>query len=182
MCAPPFISITYILPTKKRWDTSETEYRFCELRADPDKRELAGRAIVYGDVADLGTFRETFRPGAFGDVANLDIILNRQHQRAEPLARTGGGGLELRDSPEALEIVATLPEVRAADDVLELVKRHIYRGLSIEFRAVREHFENGVRVVTRAALGAIGVEDRSAYPLSTVAAREANGRRRLWLP
>ena len=166
-----------------RGESMESGYRFCELRADLDKRELAGRAIVYGDVATIGAgIRESIRAGAFGDVAGLDVILNRQHQRGEPLARTGGGGLELRDGPEALEVVATLPETRAADDVLTLVRNRVMRGLSLEFRALEVVRENGVLVVTRARLGGIGVVDMPFYPQSTVATREANGRRRLWLP
>ena len=163
---------------------NQTEYRFCELRADLDKRELAGRAIVYGDVADFGGgVRESFRAGAFGDVAGLDVVLNKQHVRAEALCRTGGGGLELRDSAEALEIVATLPATRAADDVLTLVKSRVMRGLSLEFRALEVVRENGVLVVTRAKLGGIGVVDKPFYSQSTLTAREeAKGRRRLWLP
>ena len=43
-------------------------------------------------------FREEFQAGAFGSVSALDVILNRQHDRRMPLARTGGGGLVLTDS------------------------------------------------------------------------------------
>ena len=156
----------------------ETEFRFCELRADPDKRELSGRAIVYGDTANLGAFRERFAPGAFGDVANTDAILNRQHRRDVPLARTAGGGLELRDGPEALEIRATLPETREADDTLALVRSKVLRGLSIEFKALQERMESGVRVVTRAILKGVAVVDTGAYPLSVVAARHAQNVKR----
>ena len=41
----------------------ETEFRYCELRADPDKRMLSGTAMKYGDVANIGTFRERFERG-----------------------------------------------------------------------------------------------------------------------
>ncbi len=50
-----------------------TEYRYFELRADLDKRELSGVAMPYGDVAVRGTFRERFEPGTFGDVASADV-------------------------------------------------------------------------------------------------------------
>ena len=161
----------------------EMEYRFCEIRADLEARRLEGRAMRYGDVADLGAFRERFEAGAFGDLGTADVVLNRQHQRAEPLARTGGGGLVLLDTNLELRIEATLPETRAADDVLALVRNNVLRGLSIEFKALRERFENGVRIVSRARLGAIGVVDSGAYPDAAVAARAvASARRRLWLP
>ena len=58
-------------------------------------------------------FRERFESGAFGDLATADVLLNAQHQRAVPLARTGGGGLVLLDTLMELRIDATLPETRA---------------------------------------------------------------------
>ena len=163
----------------------ETEFRFCELRADPDKRMLSGTAMKYGDVANIGTFRERFEAGAFGDLATADVLLNAQHQRAVPLARTGGGGLVLLDTLMELRIDATLPETRAADDTLALVRSKVLRGLSIEFRAIKERMDMGVRVVTRAALKAVSVVDIAAYSMSTVAARQAQDdmrrlRRRWW--
>ena len=159
----------------------KTEFRFFELRADPEKRELSGTAMRYGDTANLGPFRERFEPGAFGDLGSADVLLNAQHQRGVPLARTGGGGLEVRDTPEALEIVATLPETRAADDVLALVRGKVLRGLSVEFRALQERMVAGVRVIQKATLRAISVVDSPAYPGATVAAREAGPKPARWL-
>ena len=163
----------------------ETEIRYCELRADPDKRMLSGTAMKYGDVANIGTFRERFEAGAFGDLATADVLLNAQHQRVVPLARTGGGGLVLFDTNMELTLTATLPETRAADDTLALVRSKVLRGLSIEFKAVKEGMVGGVRVITRAALKAVSVVDIAAYSMSTVAARQAQDdmrrlRRRWW--
>ena len=163
----------------------ETEYRFCELRADPDKRMLSGTAMKYGDVARIGTFRERFEAGAFGDLSTADVLLNAQHQRVVPLARTGGGGLVLFDTLMELRIDATLPETRAADDTLSLVRSKVLRGLSIEFKALQERMESGVRVITRAILKGVAVVDSGAYTQSTIAARQAQDdmrrlRRRWW--
>ena len=163
----------------------ETEFRFCELRAAPDKRMLTGVAVKYGDVANIGTFRERFEAGAFGDLSTADVLLNAQHQRVVPLARTGGGGLVLFDTLMELRIDATLPETRAADDTLSLVRSKVLRGLSIEFKALQERMESGVRVITRAILKGVAVVDSGAYQMSTVAARQAQDdmrrlRRRWW--
>ena len=151
----------------------ELETRYAEFRAEADGRRLRGTLIKYGDVAMLpGGIAERFMPGAFGDVAALDVILNGHHDRARPLARTGGAGLVLEDSAEALRMVATLPATRDADDTLELVKTGVLRGLSVEFKALAEHMEAGpVRVIERARLGAVGVVDKPAYPESSVEAR-----------
>ena len=146
----------------------EPERRYCEVRADG--RRLTGTAVRYGDVAP--NHRETFRAGAFGDVASLDIALTVQHSRSRIIARTGGGGLQLADSPLSLSVAADLPETREADDALTLVRRSVLRGLSIEFFPEDESTGgDGIRVVERAKLVAVSVVDSPAYPASTVQAR-----------
>lgn len=143
------------------------EFRFAELRAEG--RILTGTAVRYGDIARIpGIGPETFRPGS---MVFSDVVLNRQHDRRLALARTGGGGLTLADSPEALQVRAELPPTRESDDTLTLVRRGVLRGLSTEFRALEEHRENGVRVITRASLSGVAVVDRPAYHDSTVQAR-----------
>ena len=62
----------------------------------------------YGDTADIGGLPERFEPGAFGDVGAADVLLNRQHDRTEPLARTGGAGLVLMDTADSLTMRADL--------------------------------------------------------------------------
>ena len=151
------------------------ERRFSELRAEG--RTLSGVAVTYGETARIGSFSERFEPGAFGDVSGLDVILNVQHQRARPIARTGGrdpgGGLTLIDSPESLRMRADLPPTREADDALALVRSRVLRGLSVEFRAIRDSWENGrsLRVIHEAKLGGLGLVDSPAYPGSGVEAR-----------
>ena len=87
------------------------EYRFFELRAEG--RRLSGTAMPYNVVSP--GHREKFLPGAFaGRLA--DVALDVQHTRSRVIARTGGGGLELQDTPTALMMEATLPETREADD------------------------------------------------------------------
>ena len=134
-------------------------------------RRLRGVVVAYGDTAMTRAGPERFEPGAFGDVAELDTVLNVQHTAAIPIARTGGSGLTLADSPDALAFEAVLPNTRAADDALELVRTGVLRGASMEFLAFEERNEAGVRVVTRAALPGLGLVDRPAFPASTVEAR-----------
>lgn len=145
----------------------DLERRFIELRREG--RALSGVAVTYGSVAEIFGFRERFNAGAFGDVGGLDVILNRQHDRRMPLARTGGGGLELRDTSTALEIAADLPQTRDADDTLALVESGILRGLSLEFLAKRESWDGDLRTIREARLVAIGVVDKPAYGDSAVA-------------
>ena len=148
------------------------EHRFTEFRAEG--RTLRGVVVPYGTPARIGNFSERFEPGAFGDVGDLDVILNVQHSRRRPLARTGGGGLVLTDGPEALRMTAKLPETRDADDALALVKSGVLRGLSVEFKSLRDSWSDSLRTVHRAALGGIGLVDRPAYPTG-VEARQGAG-------
>ena len=164
---------------------SDLERRYVELRADAEGRVLRGVAVVYGDVAALPFGRERIVAGAFAGGMS-DVILNASHDRSTPLARTAGAGLDLADSAERLAFTATLPETRAADDVLALVRTGVMRGASVEMRVTGERFESGVRVIERASLSAIGVVDTPAYPASEVEARmaalakPAPRRRRFW--
>ena len=145
------------------------EKRFLELRSEG--RSIVGAALRYGDTARTPGGLERFEAGAFGDVGNADVILNLQHDRTRPLARTQGGGLRLTDSAEALQVTATLPETRDANDALALVKSGVLRGLSVEFHAIRERFEEGHRIIKEASLVGIGLVDRPAYPASIAEAR-----------
>ena len=151
----------------------KTERRYTELRADVDKRQLAGVAVTYGEIARLPFGRERFEVRAFGDLGEVDVILNTMHRRDRPLARSGSG-LELLDTPQALEVRAELPSTRDADDTLELVRSGVLRGLSIEFAATRERMASGVRSIQSAILTGIGVVDRAAYAGSSVEARGEN--------
>ena len=152
-----------------------TEYRLAALESKG--RTLSGTAITYGEVAQIpGVGRETFMPASLR--LNPDgVILNRQHDRRVLLARSSpDGGLLLQDSAEALRVEAWLPPTRDADDTLELVKRKILQGFSLEF-SVQEETRTAadVREIEKATLHGIGVVDRPAYSGSEVQARRRGG-------
>ena len=155
-----------------------TERRRVALRQGPG-RTVEGVAVRYGDLAQLPWGGERIEAGAFTPIT--DVILNAHHDRATPLARTGGAGLELTDTAERLAFTATLPDTRAADDVLALVRTGVMRGASVEMRVSGERFESGVRIIERASLSAIGIVDTPAYPASEVEARRRRGGRRTWV-
>ena len=147
-----------------------SEYRTVELRAEG--RTLSGPIIVYGDTATIGGRPERFAPRAFAGVETADLLLNVQHRRDRPLARTGGGGLELRESDRGVELRAELPETREAGDALALVSSGVLRGLSAEFVALSEHRDGPTRVLDRAELRGVALVDRPAYASSLVELRQ----------
>ena len=108
--------------------TIEYRYALLEVRA-ADGGRVEGTAMPYGTEADIcGVFRESVTAGAFGDIG--DVILNRMHDRNEPLARTEGGGLTLEDGAERLWLRADIPEYRDGRCGTK-VKRRILRGFSV---------------------------------------------------
>ena len=133
-------------------------------------RTISGVALRYGDIAP--SFNERFESGAFADLS--DVRLDTQHDRRRILARTGAG-LELTDSADALTFRAELPATREADDALELVRRRILRGASVEFLARQERRDGNTRVVTAAELVAVSIVDDPAFKQSTIETRRARG-------
>lgn len=148
----------------------KTERRSFEIRA-ADDGTLSGVVVPYNTPTTVGTFREQFAPGS---LRFDDVILNKQHQRGVALARTGGGGLKLADSPTELRAVITLLDTQDGRDVLTLVRRGVLRGLSAEFAAIREEWTGNLRTVREAVLMGIGVVDSPQYAGATIAEQREN--------
>ena len=98
--------------------------------------------------------------------------MNIQHNRQRMIARTGGGGLVLTDSPERLAIRADLPNIRDADDALLMVRNGMLRGLSVEFDPTSERQDGDLRVIDKALLSGIGVVDIPAYKQAAAEVRQ----------
>ena len=148
--------------------------RYVELRYEGE-RVIQGTLLRYSDVAEFPWGdKERFEPGCFGDVSQVDFILDKQHDRGRSLARTGsGGGVTLTDTPQRLELRAELPNTTDANDTLELVRTKVLRGLSVTFRPIEHRLEiNKDASVTiihkRAELRGGGVVDRPQYKGSTL--------------
>ena len=144
---------------------------FCRAEVTNDL-QLSGTAIRYGDVATLPFGKEAIDSGAFGNLEDSDLILNRQHDRGKPLARTGGGGLIIEDSSTELKLRADLPDTEPAREAITLVRSGVLRGFSIEFRALREYVKDRVVHVAEGRLFGISLVDRPAYPESQVLRHE----------
>lgn len=151
--------------------STDTDNRvlFCRAEISPDNdMQLSGRVIRYGDVAKLPFGKERIDAGAFGDVSKADVILNRQHDRGKPLSRTGGGGLELIDSPTELKLQADLPDTPTGREAMTLVRSGVLRGFSIEFISLSEYIRDRVLYIEKAELVGVALVDRPAYPKSQV--------------
>lgn len=132
------------------------EYRAVELRSDG--ATLTGTLIPYGVPSRIGgVFSETFRPGSVRWGAG--VLANVQHGRDRPLARLGHG-LTLTDGPDALRASVRMPGTQLGRDTRTLVEDGVLRGLSAEFRTIREDWPRpDERVIEEAELTGLAVVD-----------------------
>ena len=115
--------------------------RYVDMRYEGD-RVISGTLMRYGDTAEFfWGDREKFEPGCFGEIGQIDFTLDKQHERARLIGRTGGGGVTLTDSMRSLELRADLPNTTDANDTLELVRTKVLRGLSVSFMPIEYRTE-----------------------------------------
>ena len=152
------------------------EFRFSiELRADESRQgpgRIVGQLMRYGEQAQ--DRRELFEKDSL-EWPSDGVILNRQHQRGSPI---------LRFTPtvdgNAVTLDAAIPDTVAGRDCATEIRAGLLRGLSIEFRALKERVSGGVRRIQKAVLTGAGLVDSPSYATSAVELRRGL-RRRVWL-
>jgi hypothetical protein len=131
-----------------------------ELRADG--RTLAGRVMPYNTEARIGSYTETFRPGAFADADPAQVPLLAVHDREQlPIGRA----LSLTDGPTGLDAELRVSKTTLGDEVLELVRDGAATGLSVGFVPIEDRW-NAKRTMVerlRAELREISVVAFPAY-------------------
>ena len=129
-----------------------------EIRQD-DSRQSPGRIVgtmlTYGRKARDRA--ELFESGALS-WPDDGIILNRQHERGKPIMRIVP---EVREG--AVVIDAPLPDTQAGRDAATEIRDGLFRGLSIEFRAIRQQYIGGIRRIAKAALSGVAMVDSGSY-------------------
>ncbi len=153
------------------------EHRRVEIRiaTDPERRGpgvLSGVLIPYEQRATDRA--EQFERGAL-TWPDGGVILREQHNREAPITR-----FVPEDTGAELRVAIPLPDTQRGRDAAALVRNGTLRGLSVEFRAERETFKDGLRVIQRARLTGAGLVDDPSYQ-SPVEVRAKRRRRRLWL-
>ncbi len=150
-----------------------------ELRA-ADPRKLSGHAVVWGDVADLGPFREEIQRGAFADTLNdaaRDVWALWAHDISKPLASRKSGTLQLAEDDHGLRFDMALGDTSWSTDAYTAVKSGVVRGVSFRFMVpsggdVWQKRDGAlVRTVKRAELLEISPTVLPAYGGTDVSAR-----------
>ena len=145
-----------------------------ELReADGSPGLLEGVLLPWNEVSP--SFRERFVPGSVSWPSE-GVVLREQHNRQAPIVR-----FVPTETEAGLHVAIPLPDTQRGRDAATSVRNGTLRGLSVEFRASRDAYQDRIRNILAARLVGAGLVDDPAYAGATVAVRARGGRRRLWL-
>ena len=118
---------------------------------------------------------EIFEPGALTWPKD-GVVLRRQHERKQPIMRVTPVvvGDEVR-------IDQRLIDSTAGRDAAVEIRSGLFKGLSVEFKAVKETVSGGIRRISNAILGGVGLVDQGSYASALVEVRARQKRRQIWL-
>jgi uncharacterized protein len=152
-----------------------------ELRATDNGGVRVSGRFPYATDTELAPGRfERIEARAFAGriEAGEDIHLLAGHDYGKPLASRHAGTLEIRDTPEALEIEANLSAATSwAADFLAAHRAGLIRGLSPGFRVpaggerIERRGDGVLRRIERAELFEFSAVTRPAYPAAQIEAR-----------
>lgn len=99
-------------------------------------KTLHGYAAVFNSEANLGTFSEVIRPGAFAKslATGSNVRGLYHHDGSALLGTTKGGTLQLREDAKGLAFELALPDTSHGRDLAILVDRGDVSGCSFGFR------------------------------------------------
>ena len=147
--------------------------------------KLTGYAVRWGEPSvDLGGFTEIFRQGAFTRSLREsgDIFFLNAHRDNELLGSRQAGTLRLSEDAMGLRFELDTPATSLGQDVAELVRTSVLRGMSFGFRIPRasgEHWSEGSdgllrREVLDADLLEVSTTQWPAYPTTSITARRSD--------
>lgn len=154
--------------------TKSLEIRSATSDVKSQGRSLQGYAALFNTRANIDSFVETIKPGAFAAslASGRDVIALVDHNPAQVLGRTKSGTLRLAEDSRGLRFSVDLPDTQAARDVLALAARGDLGGMSFGFTATDEAWQSDVRELHAVVLHEISVVSAwAAYAGTTVTAR-----------
>jgi len=148
-----------------------------EMRADGEKRTIAGYAAVFDSEADIGGyFREVIKPGAFGEsIKSADVRALVDHDSGRVIGRTKAGTLRLKEDERGLSVEIDLPDTTDGRDLGELVTRGDIDGMSFGFRVTHDEWdetvEPNIRTIHTIELHEVSAVTWPAYADTSLAMR-----------
>jgi HK97 family phage prohead protease len=140
--------------------------------------KIQGYAATFGQIADLGQFRETIQRGAFKNTlaSDTEILFLFNHDDSLLLGRRSAGNLTLTEDEIGLKFSCSLADTSVAKDVYENLKAGNLRECSFGFYADGEQWSKlpdgtPLRTLTSVKLFDVSVVSFPAYQGTSAIAR-----------
>ena len=144
-------------------DTINFEVRCLEDETRSSVGRLVGTLVTYGTRA--ADRPEMFTRGALAWQPR-GIIIDEEHNTLAPI---------LRASPYleglALKIDQKVPDTQRGRDAVTNVREGVFTGLSVAFKAIKQEYRDGLRIISQAYLGRAALVTDPAYAGSLVEVR-----------
>lgn len=148
-----------------------------ERRADSEHNTVAGYAVVFDSVADIGGyFSEKIMRGAFTEtLQNADVRAYFDHDRGRVLGRFSAGTLRLAQDAKGLAVEIDLPDTTDGRDVRALIDRGDVSGMSFGFSVTHDEWDETVtpplRTIHAVELREVSIVSEPAYDDTSIALR-----------
>jgi HK97 family phage prohead protease/HK97 family phage major capsid protein len=140
---------------------TEMETRSFEVRLDAETREVSGIAVPYGQVADIGSYREAFAPGAIRSVEDVKLFW----QHSEAIGKVTAG----RDTEQGFEITASISKTARGDEAYTLLKDGVINKFSVGFMPLEQTKDGDLVTRTLVELKEVSLVNFPAFSGASVA-------------
>lgn len=131
------------------------------LAAEVETRVIRGMVVPFGKVGQTSAGAVSFEFGAFSDFKAEDIILNREHNRTDPLGRGIAGSEEV--TPAGINMAFKIAPTTAGTDALIEAAEGLRPSFSIEASADEYNIDKGVMRVSKATLTGVAHVTNPAF-------------------
>jgi uncharacterized protein len=153
-----------------------------ELRVarDTDRPRIVGYAAVFNSPTQIGDFRETIRPGAFGRALKegQDVRALLNHNPDQIIGRSKNGTLRMREDARGLAVEIDPPDTQVGRDTVRMIEQGYLDSMSFAFRvpsrkAQRWSDDGTDRELLDLDIYDVSVVTYPAYKETTVAVRSS---------
>lgn len=143
------------------------EVREVEIRdLNDETREFSGLAVPYGEVTQVGDYKETFLRDAFDDNAEAPLFFGHDHlNRGTPIGKL----IASKNTDAGFEVTGRISKTPKGDEVYSLLRDGVLNKMSIGFEPVTHKTISGVVTRSKALLREVSIVPMAAYAGANIA-------------